>query len=341
MKKTDSSWLTEVSHRAMACDFVVLLPEWQKQHLDPVVDALESLDAIEQRLTIYDESSEISRVNARAATAPQAVSASTFELIRRAIWLSEQTDGAFDITAGPLVRLWGFLQRAGQKPTREEIRQTLERVGADKLILDESKSSVSFSIPRMEINLGAIGKGFAIDRLASKLREIGLTDFLIHGGQSSVLASGSGQDDRPGWLVGLAHPTKPSRRVGGLWLCDQALATSGSGKQFFHHRGKRYGHVLDPTTGQPAGDLLSLTLVAESAADADALATGLFVMGEAKAIEKNHAWRLTAEAFSSCPSENVNEGIRVHFPMLTLRSGKRQDEVVLGRFGDTELDVTE
>lgn len=333
MTSTDSILVTEVSHRAMACDFVVLLPEWQKQHLDAVVDALESLDAIEGRLTVYRESSEVSRINARAADAPQTVSTATFDLIRRSVDLSQKTDGAFDVTAGPLVRLWGFLQRAGQKPTADEVRQTLTRVGSDKLILNEKDKSVAFAESAMELNLGAIGKGFAIDCLATKLMDQGLTDFLIHGGQSSVRACGRGQPQRDGWSVGIAHPTKPSRRVGGLWLCNQALATSGSGKQFFHHRGKRFGHVLDPRTGQPAGDLLALTLVADSATEADALATGLFVMGEAEAIRKNRSWVQDAD-----PDAQSNSSASVRYPMLTIRAASRQDEITIDRFGESEFE---
>ena len=132
----------------------------------------------------------------------------------------------------------------------------------------------------MSINLGAIGKGDALDRLANKLRSSGVSDFLIHGGNSSVIAVGDQQPGSgDGWSVGIAHPTKPSRRIGGIRLRDQSLATSGSGKQFFHHRGRRYGHVIDPRTGQTAGDLLSLTVIGTTAASTDACATGWFVAG--------------------------------------------------------------
>jgi thiamine biosynthesis lipoprotein len=172
----------------------------------------------------------------------------------------------------------------------------------------------------MMINLGAIGKGDALDRLARELTAAGVTDFLIHGGQSSVIARG---DQVPGsdlgWAIGIAHPTKPQRRLAGVWLKDQAIGTSGSGKQFFHHRGRRYGHVIDPRTGQPAGDLLSLTVIMTSAADADACATGLFVAGSESATRL----RETAES-------SVEESIS----MLAARAGRRQDDVELEPQGE-------
>ena len=117
-----------------------------------------------------------------------------------------------------------------------------------------------------------------------------------------------------GWAIGVAHPTKPKRRLGGLWLRDMALATSGSGKQFFHHRGRRYGHVIDPRNGYPAGDLLSLTVLMESAADADACATGLFVGG--------------SQAIADLATEDWFP------PLITVRGGERQDAVAVESMGD-------
>ena len=277
--------LTTITHRAMATEFAVILPRSAAADADAVLHALEQLDELENRLTVYQESSEISKVNRDASKSPVRVSKSTFELLEKAVNWSKYTGGAFDITAGPLVHAWGFMTRSGRKPSAQEVEEALTNVGFSKLVLDGKSDSVAFSCDSMSINLGAIGKGFALDCLASELTKNAVKNFLLHGGQSSVVAVG---DQSPGsgngWAVGLAHPTKPKRRIGGLWLKDQALATSGSGKQFFHHQGKRYGHVIDPRTGYPAGDLLSLTLICDSATDADALATGLFVTGSEEII---------------------------------------------------------
>jgi thiamine biosynthesis lipoprotein len=169
----------------------------------------------------------------------------------------------------------------------------------------------------MSINLGAIGKGDALDQIANALQEGGLHDFLIHGGNSSILAAGdqvAGSGE--GWSVGLAHPTKPKRRLAGLRLRNQALATSGSGRQFFHHRGRRYGHVIDPRTGNPAGDLSALTVLMDSAADADACATGLFVAGS-KVIRN----------LMPCPWLTG---------LVMMQDGDRQDSIRVESFGEID-----
>ncbi len=273
--------VTQVTHRAMATEFVVLLPPQHAGAVEAAVAAMDELDEIEKRLTVYDAASEISRVNLVADEQPVRVSRSTFELIERAVLWSQRTDGAFDITAGPLVEVWGFLSRSGRKPTSEEIEAARQRVGSHKLSLDAGASTIAFTTPGMSLNMGGIGKGDAIDRVARRLHDAGVTDFLFHGGASSVIAAGDQvAGSGKGWAVGIGHPTKPNRRLGGIWLRDAALATSGSGKQFFHYRGKRYGHVIDPRTGYPAGDLLSLTVIMSSAGDADACSTGMFVAGE-------------------------------------------------------------
>jgi thiamine biosynthesis lipoprotein len=277
-----AAMLTHLTHRAMATNFVVMLPAPSADAVEAVVTAMEQLDAIEHELTIYRDDSEVSRLNRLAFAQPVQLSEPTFALLQRAILWSERTGGAFDVTAGPLVEAWGFTRRSGRKPATEEIEAARRAVGYEKLELFPAQRTVRFTHPGMSLNLGAIGKGEALDRLATLLRHKGLTDFLIHGGNSSVIAAGDQvAGSGLGWAVGVGHPTKPKRRLAGLWLRDRALATSGSGKQFFHHRGQRYGHVIDPRTGRPAGDLLSLTVLMDSAADADACATGLFVVGSA------------------------------------------------------------
>jgi thiamine biosynthesis lipoprotein len=311
----DPSLLTQVTRRAMATEFVVMLPAHAADAVEGAVTALEQLDAIENSLTIYRPESEISQANQLAWQQPFQLSEATFALLQKALQWSERTGGAFDITAGPLVEAWGFGRRRGRKPNSEEIDSALQRVGYQKLELSAEQRTVRMARAEMSINLGAIGKGDALDRIAAELRDQGLNDFLIHGGNSSVIAAGDQTSGSGlGWAVGIAHPTKPKRRLAGLWLRDMALATSGSGKQFFHHRGQRYGHVIDPRTGYPAGDLLSLTVLMESAADADACATGLFVTGSSGIRQ------LTSEPW---------------FPStVAVQAGSRQDAVEIDCCGD-------
>ncbi|MGB0595457.1 MAG: FAD:protein FMN transferase [Rubripirellula sp.] len=315
MESENPALLTHVSRRAMATEFVVILPAAHADAVEVAVSALELLDSIEQSLTIYRPDSEISRVNRMAFAEPVPVSDATFQLMQRAIRWSQRTNGGFDVTAGPLVEAWGFTTRSGKKPTEQAIEQARQRVGYEKIELSEPDRSVRFAAEGMSINLGAIGKGDALDQVAARLHRDGLHDFLIHGGNSSIIAAGDQVvGSELGWPVGVAHPTKPKHRLAGIRLRNQAIATSGSGKQFFHHRGRRYGHVIDPRTGYPAGDLLSLTVLMERASDADACATGLFVEGSER-----------TENFT------VDE---VLLPLVRVRAGLRQDSVSMDWQGE-------
>ena len=308
--------LTEITHQAMACDFAIYLPETDAESVEAAVTALEQLDEIEARLTIYNPASEVSAINRGASEHSVRVSQDTFELIENAWKWSERTGGAFDITAGPLVEAWGFNSRRGKKPTPEEIEKARNIVGYQHLLLDPDQSSVRFAKPGMSINMGGIGKGDALDRISRALRISGVNNFLVHGGKSSILAYGDqipGSDH--GWPIGLSHPTKPNRRLGTIRLRNQALATSGSGKQFFHHRGRRYGHVIDPRTGYPAGELLSLTVVTPLAADADACSTGFFVAGHEN-VEHSEDWAMP--------------------DMIAIHPTNRQDDVTIQPIGEID-----
>ncbi len=271
--------LLHVSRAAMACEFEIFFdPIRYPSGADVAVVALDLVTALEEQMTVYRETSEVSRLNSIASFRSVEVEAELFLLFQHAHLLAEQTGGAFDITAGQLSKTWGFYRREGRLPSQSEIDAALATVGSDHLQLDAERQAVQFLKHGMEINLGAIGKGYALDRAADLLAEKGLRDCLLHGGNSSVLARGHRTGDAGGWTVALKHPLRPSERLGEFILHDQALGTSGSGSQYFHHAGKRYGHIIDPRTGWPAEQVLSSTVIAPTAAEADALATALYVM---------------------------------------------------------------
>jgi thiamine biosynthesis lipoprotein len=217
-------------------------------------------------------------INREAAEVPVNVEPWMFELLERSIDLWRATSGAFDITAGPLSEAWGFARREGRMPQPRESAEALSRVGSQWLQLNAETQTIHFARSGVQLNLGAIGKGAALDDASTILTDADIHDFLFHGGQSSVLARGNRAGDE-GWTVGLIHPLRPRKRIGEIRLCNRALATSGSGTQFFTHRGRRYGHILDPRTGQPADAMLSATVAAPTAAEADAISTALYVMG--------------------------------------------------------------
>ena len=271
-----------VGRDAMGCRFEVAFNAGEVPEATELgIAALDLIDEIEARLSIYRDSSELAAVN-RAAGEWVAVSTDTFELLSLARNLHAQTTGGFDIVAGSLVRAWGFLDRQGRTPTEAELAAARSVSGTRLLELDAATGRVRLAAIGAELNPGGIGKGWAIDRGCDLLAAAGVPSMLVHGGQSSVRARGvHGPDlpDRTGWKVGLRHPLRPGRRLATITLADRALGTSGSGTQFFIERGRRLGHILDPRTGVPAEGVLSATVVAPTAAEADSLSTALYVLG--------------------------------------------------------------
>jgi len=273
----------EVGRDAMACRFEILFNAGEVPDATAIgVDCLDLVDAIEDRITVYRDTSELARLNATAADAWQPVEADLFSLLLVARDLHQRTGGAFDMAAGSLVRTWGFLRRQGRTPTVEELARAREAAGMQWVELDAAGSRVRFTRPGVELNPGAIGKGWAIDRVMERLHDYAVTSALVHGGASSVRAIGAQGIAQPGrqvWPVGVRHPLRPGRRLATVQLDNKALGTSGSGTQFFIERGRRLGHILDPRTGVPAEGVLSATVVAPTAVEADSLSTALYVLG--------------------------------------------------------------
>jgi thiamine biosynthesis lipoprotein len=271
--------LLRFGRRAMATQFDVILP-WGTPRADAAAsDALDLIDRLESQLTVYRATSEVSRLNRLAGLVPVPVEPRLFDLLALTEELSRQTGGAFDITAGPLIKAWGFFQRAGKVPSDDELNTATSVVGMHHVALDTERRSVRFDRNGVEINLGSIGKGYALDRAAYLLRDRWrITSGLLDGGTSSILAIGTPPDDPRGWEVGLKHPWEP-RRLARLRLRDQALATSGARHQHFNYNDRKLGHVLDPRSGKPAEGIALAAALAPTAAEADALATAFFVLG--------------------------------------------------------------
>lgn len=260
----------------MACRFEVTLPAGAAADLAAARQALDEIDRLENQLTVYRDSSEVSFINQTAGQRAVPVEPNLFELLALARKLHQETDGAFDITAGPLIRCWGFFQRQGRVPALEELEAARASVGMHHVALDSEKKSIRFQSPNVEINLGSIGKGYALDRVASSMRSR-VNSALLSGGNSSVVAIGNGSGD--GWRLGVRHPKDKNSRLVILKLRDCAMGTSGAGEQYFESGGKRYGHILDPRSGMPAEGVVLVSVIASSAALADALATAFFVGG--------------------------------------------------------------
>jgi len=263
-------------HRvAMACRFDVMLSSDDAIDVDAARAALDEADTVEAMLTVFREASEVSRLNGRAADEAVEASPELFALLALSAQLHAATEGAFDVTSTPLSRCWGFLSKNGRLPDDADLARARGLVGMRHIRLDAARRTVAFDRRGVEISFGAIGKGAALDRMARVLRRHGARRALLSAGASSVLAiGGRGR----GWPVDV-RPRLAGQSVGRLWIRDGAVGTSGAGEQFVVVDGRRYGHVIDPRTGQPADAALAATVVTADAASADALSTAFLIGG--------------------------------------------------------------
>jgi FAD:protein FMN transferase len=276
-------WL-RVHRVAMACRFEVLLSGEDRRDTTAAHDALAEADRLDATWSIFRDDSAVSILNRQAAAAPARVDAELFALLARAQTLWQRTDGAFDVTTTPLSRCWGFVTREGRIPDAAEIDAARAIVGWHRVTLDVAASTVRFDTPGVEINLGAIGKGAAVDAIATRLARRGVRHALVSAAGSSARAIG-GRDG--GFAVDVTSPLV-DRPLARLRLRRGALGTSGIGVQAVVQDGRRFGHVIDPRTGWPAGQeglpqVVSATVVAADAATADALSTAMLIGGAALA----------------------------------------------------------
>lgn len=260
----------------MACRFEVTLAAADRAFVPAALTALDEIDRLEHELSVFIATSAISELNRNAADRAVAVPAGVAELLMDCQRVHRDTDGAFDLTTTPLSRCWGFLGREPRVPQRAAIEEARRQVGFGAVHVSSDPPAVAFSRPGIEVNLGAVGKGYALDCAASVLRDSGVHHALLSAGGSSIVAMGG---RGAGWVVDVVSPLRPGQPIATLSLRNAALGTSGAGEQFVVQDGRRYGHVIDPRTGWPADGILSVSVVASSAARADALSTGFLVGG--------------------------------------------------------------
>ena len=256
----------------MACRFEVTLADEHAPWVGAARAALDDVDAIESRLSVFRDTSAVAALNRTAASGAVRVDEDLFSLVELCRRVHRDTDGAFDITSTPLSRCWGFLRRDGRRPAAGEIAAVMRRVGMHRVVTDDVDRTVCFQCEGVELNFGAIGKGWALDRMTQTLEADGVRHALLSAGQSSVRAIGGP------WSIGLTSP-QMNHALGQVTLRSGALGTSGAGVQFFEVDGKRFGHVIDPRTGWPASGALSVSVIAADAASADALSTAFYVGG--------------------------------------------------------------
>ncbi|MFO1488591.1 MAG: FAD:protein FMN transferase [Verrucomicrobiota bacterium] len=273
------------ARHAMATRFEIVLPGDHEPRLRAAAEeAFNEIDRLEAQLSLFRPTSEIAHVNAHAAAGPVRVSPETFRLLQHAARLSRETGGAFDITIAPLMRAWGFRDGSGHLPDPMELAAARDCVGMQRVHLDGAHSTVRFDRPGVMLDLGALGKGYAVERAAELLREAGIESALIHGGTSTAYALGQSPEGSP-WKIAVEYPrtklNEPPPLLAEISLVDEALSMSAGWGKSFHANGRDYGHVLDPRTGEPADNALLAVVVTASAADGDALSTALLTTGAA------------------------------------------------------------
>ena len=255
-------------------------------------EALDEITRLEDELSYFRATSQIYRLNQEAAQHPVRVTPWLFRLLLHARQLTAETGGTFDITVAPLMRCWGFYTREGRVPEPEALAVARACVGMHWVELNEGESTVRFTRPGVQLDLGSIGKGYAVERAGELLRAAGVTSALLHGGTSTVLAIGT-PPDADGWKIGLEHPAgevaptqnskfkiqNSSHPLATVSLRDESLSVSAVWGKSFTAADRSYGHVIDPRTGQPTQGALLAAIVLPSATESDALSTMLLTLG--------------------------------------------------------------
>jgi thiamine biosynthesis lipoprotein len=287
----------ESTRLSMACVYAIEVYGPEAASLPRIVDeAFDEVDRIDRLMSHYQPDSPLSRVNRDAARHPVTVERELFEFIAEATRYSRDSDGAFDITVGPLMKAWGFFNGEGRLPSPADLTAARRRVGAGHVVLNAAERSIYFDTPGVELDLGGIAKGYAVDRVAGILRTRGVSAGLISAGGSTIYALGA-PPGRDGWDVAIQDPLDARKVARSIRLKDRALSLAGSSEKAFEYDGRRYSHIMDPRTGTPVEGLLSVAVVARSGTAGDALDNAFFVLGPGRSREYLQAWPGTGVLF--------------------------------------------
>ncbi|MBT3366280.1 MAG: FAD:protein FMN transferase [Nitrospina sp.] len=242
--------------------------------------AFNEIERMERLMSTHIPNSEVSKINASAGLRPVPVSPEVLEVISRALYWAEKSNGALDVSLGPVQELWEFDGDQPSLPDKISLEQELSKVDYRKIQI--KNETVYLKEKGMRLHLGAIAKGYAVDRAVNILKESNIHHALINaGGDLKTLGK---RPDQTAWKIGLQHPRKPELILASFSLSEKAVATSGDYQKYFDHEGTRYHHILNPKTGYPVLGAMSATVITKTVMDADALSTALFVMGAKKGL---------------------------------------------------------
>ena len=273
----------QVTHKRaivlMGSGFDVTVVADTKEKADEYIDlAIQEITRIERLISSWDPNSQTSAINKNAGLKAVKVDDELFQLIQRAIKISEFTDGAFDISYASMDRIWKFDGSMTVMPSEEAIAASVAKVGYDNIVLDQEASTVFLKRKGMKIGFGAIGKGYAADKAKALLKEKGVEAGIINA--SGDLNSWGRQTNGNDWKVAIKNPLNKNKVFALLPVYEKAVVTSGNYEKRVTFNGKTYSHIIDPRTGYPSSGIVSVSVMAPSAELADALATSIFVMGK-------------------------------------------------------------
>jgi thiamine biosynthesis lipoprotein ApbE len=248
-----------------------------------VESALDAMTQVDTLMSAYQQDSEISGINRQAGKKAVAVSSQTFFVVKSAVHYSEISDGAFDITISPLIRSWGFFRKQGRIPPQEEIKRNRALVNYKMIELDSERQRIKLLKNGMTLDLGGIAKGYAVDQAVEKLRDAKIENVLVN--LSGNMYAMGRPKDKYAWHIGIRHPRQKENLLGFIKLQEEAIATSGDYENFFIHDGKKYSHIINPRTGYPVSGIASVTIIAQTAMEADALSTTVFALGAERGLQ--------------------------------------------------------
>jgi FAD:protein FMN transferase len=294
----------EASRLSMACVYTVVAYGQDVAALAVAAErALDEVDRIDRLMSHYRPESPLSRLNRDAAQGPVAVEPELVAFLAECLRYSRESGGAFDVTVGPLMKTWGFFGGEGRLPGEREIAAARERVGYGHVVLDVERSTVRFDRPGVDLDLGGIAKGYAVDRAVGVLARAGIQTALVSAGGSTVYAMGAPPGSK-GWEIALEDPLHPPKIRRELLLRDRALSVSGRRPKSFEAGGVVYSHIMDPRTGRPARDVASVAVVTDTGTTGDALDDAFFVLGLSESREYLKGLART-EVFFFLPSGRV------------------------------------
>ncbi len=269
----------EASLDAMGSAYTIVAYGEDRARLEEAVDqAFEEIRRLDRMLSNYRRDSEWSVVNRVAGERPIEVTQELFDLLANCLEYSRLSEGAFDISVGPLMKVWGFYKGSGELPRKQEVAAAVERVGYRNIVLDSKARTVRFLKAGVEIDPGGIGKGYAVDLAAAVLKANGIRSALVSASGSSIYALGAPPEDA-GWRIDIRDPKDETKTAAEVVLKDESLSTSGSYEKFFKANGKVYSHIMDPRTGYPAQGVLAVSVIAPKTLDSEAWTKPFFVNG--------------------------------------------------------------